>query len=82
MYCKGAETAILEKTIAGPVDATLSHINSYAEVCVCVLLHINYVGSLGCKSFFVRYSHMNFTQRLGLNHLHEFFCANRSENTN
>ena len=41
MYCKGAETAILEKTIAGPVDATLSHINSYAEVCVCVLLHIN-----------------------------------------
>lgn len=34
MYCKGAETAILEKTINGPTEATLSHINSYAEVCV------------------------------------------------
>lgn len=32
MYCKGAETAILEKTINGPKDVTLSHINSYAEV--------------------------------------------------
>ena len=34
MYCKGAETAILEKTIDGPTEVTLSHINSYAEVCV------------------------------------------------
>ena len=32
MYCKGAETAILEKTVNGPADETLSHINSYAEV--------------------------------------------------
>lgn len=32
MYCKGAETAILEKTVDGPADITLSHINSYAEV--------------------------------------------------
>jgi hypothetical protein len=32
MYCKGAETAILEKTVDGPADETLSHINSYAEV--------------------------------------------------
>ncbi|XP_028397580.1 probable phospholipid-transporting ATPase IF isoform X2 [Dendronephthya gigantea] len=31
MYCKGAETAILEKTIDGPTDVTLAHINSYAE---------------------------------------------------
>ncbi len=33
MYCKGAETAILQKTIDGPAERTLSHINNYAEVC-------------------------------------------------
>ena len=32
MLCKGAETAILEKTRNGPTDVTLSHINCYAEV--------------------------------------------------
>lgn len=32
MFCKGAETAILEKTVDGPSEQTLSHINSFAEV--------------------------------------------------
>jgi len=34
VLCKGAESSVLKKCVAGPIDATIEHVDYYASVSI------------------------------------------------